>query len=118
MSSETLQRIIKVGLCIILIVGMVFTYYQLSELKKQLETFIKWVNSHPYWGPVAISAIYMVAEVLFVPRILLTVGTGFALKMVYQTTSKCLLIGVPVVTLASFVASVISFLLGRYIFNN
>ena len=59
----------------------------------------------------------MVAEVLFVPRVLLTVGTGFALKMAYGTTAKSLLIGVPVVVLAAFVASVVSFLLGRYIFK-
>jgi len=59
----------------------------------------------------------MVAEVLFVPRVLLTVGTGFALKMAYGTTSKSLLIGVPVVVLAAFLASVVSFLMGRYIFK-
>ena len=54
---------------------------------------------------------------LFVPRVLLTVGTGFALKMAYGTTSQSLLVGVPVVVVAAFVASVVSFLMGRYIFK-
>ena len=59
----------------------------------------------------------MVAEVLFIPRIFLTVGTGFTLKMAYGTTAKSHLVGVPVVILAAFVASVASFLMGRYIFK-
>jgi len=117
MGSETIHRIMKVGLCVALIAGIILAYAQLPALEKKAEAFTKWVTSHPYWGPFVIGAIYMVAEVLFVPRVLLTVGTGFALKMAYGTTSKSLLIGVPVVVLAAFVASVVSFLMGRYIFK-
>ena len=59
----------------------------------------------------------MLAEVFFIPRTLITIGTGYALKMSYGTTSHALVIGVPLVIIAAFIASVASFLLGRYIFK-
>ena len=72
---------------------------------------------HPALGPIAIGIVYILAETLFFPRTILTVGTGFAFMKAYDSVFKSILVGMPTVVLAASIGSIIHFTLGRYIFQ-
>ena len=68
--KETLHRIAKFTLCVAIICGIVAGWTQLPELENKAEDFTEWVGLHPKTGMLVIGGIFMIAEILFVPRIL------------------------------------------------
>ena len=92
--------------------------YYYKEIESNIELFIVWVSNHPFLGPLAIALVYILAETMFFPRTILTVGTGFAFMEAYDSVFKSLLVGMPTVVLAASVGSIIHFTLGRYIFQS
>ena len=101
-----------------MVVLISLSLYNYNKIHQNLEFFINWVSNHPFLGPLAIAAVYILAETLFFPRTILTVGTGFAFMEAYDSVYKSILVGMPTVVLAASVGSIIHFTLGRYIFQS
>ena len=65
----------------------------------------------------SIAGVYIIAETLFLPRSVLSIGTGFILMKAYDDVYKTLYIGTPLVTIAASISSLIHFNAGRFIFS-
>ena len=58
------------------------------------------------------------AETMFFPRSILSIGAGYCFRRAYGDTAKAIYIGVPVISLAASLGSAIHFMMGRYIFKS
>lgn len=52
--------------------------------------FMNWVSAHPLLGVVAVTVVYALATILFVPGSVLTIGTGFAFRRASDSYGKAL----------------------------
>jgi uncharacterized membrane protein YdjX (TVP38/TMEM64 family) len=85
-----------------LLVGGI-TAFVLLPVKQFFAEFIDWVRGLGWWGPLVFGLVYAFAA-LVIPGALLTLGAGFAFRVV---------VGTVVVSAASVTTAVIAFWLGR-----
>jgi uncharacterized membrane protein YdjX (TVP38/TMEM64 family) len=114
---ETVHLLLKMTLLLSVVCAAAFTVIEFEDILKAFVAFIAWVGKHPRYGELAIMGGYIIAETLFFPRSVLTVATGYALRKAYGNSDKTLLVGIPLVSFAGSIASVIHFGMGRYIFS-
>jgi uncharacterized membrane protein YdjX (TVP38/TMEM64 family) len=65
-----------------------------------------------------IGLVFILGEILFIPRSILAAGSGLIIKEAFQDMNTTLLYGLPLICAAAFVSSIIQFGLGRYIFKD
>ena len=78
----------------------------LSPLQQAMDKITAWVDGLTWEGPLVFGAVYIVAEMIFVPGVVLTLAAG-ALFGVWT--------GTLIISLASTIAAALAFLLARYL---
>jgi len=76
----------------------------LLPVKEGLVAFLDWSRGLGVWGPIALTGLYVVACVLFLPGSILTLGAGFAFGLVR---------GLLAVMVGAEIGAAAAFLLGR-----
>ena len=79
------------------------------------EAFFEWMEEHEYAGPAVIAAIITAAVGLNLPYFIFAVGTGYTLKVAYQSTWQSLLIGTLCTFVGCFLGGILSFFSGRFL---
>ena len=94
---------------------MIYAIIDRNRILGWFETFINFIRDYPYIGPLMIIVAYIFATILFLPGLVLTLGSGFALNQAYGN----IFIALPIASLSVFLGAEIgatcAFLLGRYI---
>ena len=83
-----------------------------------LALFDTYVKKNPDDGPMLIVAIYVVAELFFVPGAILSVGAGYTLKRAYNDENKAIWIGSASIFIGGCIAATLGFFIGRYIMRS
>lgn len=96
---------LKMMILICCLVG-VFVLLKLLNLQIQIHRFLEWVPSLGFWAPVIFVLMYVFAATLFIPASALTLGAGAIFGVVK---------GSVVVSIASTLGAITSFLIGRYL---
>lgn len=66
------------------------------RVEAALLQFLQWVKEHPFQGTAAVTVVYIVATVLFVPGSILSFGAGFAIGNAFQNTTAGVLLATTV----------------------
>lgn len=112
-----LHFICRTIIVLTLLAGLAGMFVYFDQIKDRLNFFIIWVCHHQYQGPLLIVGVYVICELIFIPSTVVTVGTGFALREGYKSAAKAMIIGTPACFIGACLAAIISFLLGRYVFQ-
>ncbi|GMH41770.1 hypothetical protein BSKO_09680 [Bryopsis sp. KO-2023] len=111
--EKTFLRLTKSGwikLAVFLgLVGAIVVAFAAFRLDKKLDDILEWMDDNPVPGFFIFACLYVLAAVLFIPGLILSVGSGFVF-------------GLPLGTLAVFVGATIgqtvAFLVGRYLLRD
>lgn len=79
-ASNIIGWVIRGLLALVLISFLIYAIVDRKRVLDVLESFIKFIEDNPYVGPLLIIGAYIVATVLFLPGLVLTLGSGFALN--------------------------------------
>jgi ABC-type sulfate transport system permease component len=90
-------RPLLVFILVLFIVILLVDSMTTKHLEHLTVEFMNWVSVHPLLGVVAVTVVYALATILFVPGSVLTIGTGFAFRRAFDSYGKAL-----------FLASVVS----------
>ena len=113
----SLRSLLRLGLLATIISLVLWVIFDFQHIVHSLVQFTKWVSKHPEKGPLSIAGVYILAETLFLPRSVLSIGVGFTLMKAYGNVYKTLYIGIPLITFAASISSIIHFNAGRFIFS-
>mmetsp|Transcript_51112 Transcript_51112/g.94655 ORF Transcript_51112/g.94655 Transcript_51112/m.94655 type:complete len:314 (-) Transcript_51112:118-1059(-) len=113
-------RIKKVVVALVLVGFITFVIVDSTtngHIRDGIQTFLQWIEENPIQGFFSFMAVYFIATILFVPGLILTLGSGFVFSNAYGMG-----LGLVVATISVFVGaslgSIAAFLLGRYIFRD
>jgi len=67
-----------------LVAFIIYAIIDRNRILKIFETIIGWMRDYPYLGPIIVIVAYIIATVLFLPGLVLTLGTGFAFTAAYR----------------------------------
>lgn len=71
---------IRIAIAVFIIAFIVYAIIDRKRVLSVLESFIIFIRDYPYIGPLLIVVAYIIATVLFLPGLVLTLGSGFALN--------------------------------------
>lgn len=87
------------------------TFY--NDLKKVFIEFIDYFKAHILLGSLILIAIKVLGTILYVPGVLLAIGTGYAFKQVYKSYFLCVPCGVITYLIGSVIGCFIVFSISR-----
>jgi uncharacterized membrane protein YdjX (TVP38/TMEM64 family) len=105
--------LVLLGFITFVIVDSVTNQY----VKTGIENFLEWMEENPAEGFFAFVLLCFLTTMLFIPGILLTVGSGFVFSNTFGL-GVGILAGTVAAFLGSFSGSVVSFLLGRFLLRD
>jgi uncharacterized membrane protein YdjX (TVP38/TMEM64 family) len=104
-SSPNAKRWIR-WIALLLVAATAITLLVRFDLGELLEQALAWIDGLGIWGPILFVLIYVVAAALLIPGSALTLGAGALFGVVR---------GSLIVSLASTLAAMVAFLIGRYL---
>lgn len=107
--------IIRILVAILLLVAIVLAIIFRNQVAAVFGAFIGFLARYPYVGPLMIILAYIIATVFFLPGLVLTLGSGFALNQAYGSVWIALPVASLSVWIGAEIGSICAFILGRYI---
>ena len=111
------KQLSKILILTVIIVAIILAILFKEETVKILSSFLDWVETHKFLGPICLCLIYIICVVFFIPGSILTIGAGLAFKQAYGTTWKAMIVGFLSVWIGASVGATIAMLLGRFVFK-
>lgn len=106
LQSKRARNWVRPTVLLIVIAALLITAIVLLPVKQYLVSLLEWAQGLGAWGPIVVSASYLVACVLFLPGSVLTLGAGFLFGVVKGTIA---------VSIGSTLGACAAFLVGRTI---
>jgi len=107
---------IIVGLVLLSIIILVIVDSLTTGVSRDaIESFLNWVEDNVWLGVAALTAVYALATVLFIPGSLLTVGSGFVLTAALGALWKGVLLGSLAVVFGASLGATGAFIISRYL---
>lgn len=108
---------LKVFTLIFIFVCLALTIIYFENLKAWFIDFIVYLKYHAYIGSIIIIGIKIIGTILYVPGVLLAIGTGFAYKQVLQSYLS-VPIGVFIIAIGSALGCSCVFMLSRFLMKD
>lgn len=108
---------IKVSTLLFILACLLLTILYFDILKGWFIDFIVYLKLHPLIGTLVIICIKIVGTILYVPGVLLAIGTGFAYKQMLQSYLS-VPVGVLVIVIGSALGCSCVFLLSRFLIKD
>lgn len=86
-----------------------------NHVETEVTSLIDWMSDNKELGVFMLGLIIVVATSIAIPGTLMTIGTGFIMDAVYEGDRKSIVIGVLTCFLGTWVGSIFSFFIGRYV---
>ena len=102
----------------IVISGTVLVFVYNKEVYEGVEKFCDWMESNKVAGVFSMLGFCTVATVMFVPGVVMTVGSGFIMHNVFDEKWQAILLGTLTVLLGAWIGATLTFLLGRYVLQD
>ena len=115
--KPTSYWIIRIVIVIFFITVITLAIIYRTWVSDVLSSFVTWISENPAIGSLCLALVYIVATVLFIPGSILTLGAGYAFGLAFKSIGWAILLGTISVFLGAWIGSLLSMLLGRYVFR-
>jgi len=101
-------------------VGSVVLYsvFNPDKIKEFAELFLVWLSKHRFMGPLALIVTMIAFQIMMLPAVILTIGSGFALMKAYNSTWLAITIASISCHTGLWIGTIISLILARYMFRD
>ena len=110
-----MPRLLLVSLCTSSF-ALIIAYPE--QIGEAFEAFIDWIKENQALGPFLMSITFILWTPLCAPATLMTISTGFILHNVFEEVWITILVGTVTVFIGTWLGSVLSFLIGRYVMRD
>ena len=89
-----------------------------DQFETGVVALLEWINGNKEIGVITLGFIIALATSIAIPGTLMTIGTGYIMDAVYEGEHwKSIMVGVLTVFLGTWLGSLVSFFIGRYVFR-
>ena len=113
--NKKFNQVLRIFTIMCILTAIILAIVFRNQVAREARKLEKYIVEHPKSGPEVILGIYILCEMLFIPAGIVTTGVGYTLSKAYDSSSKAVEVGIPLVLLAIIISATIGFLTGKFI---